>query len=72
MSGSMFEGYNNLTVSDKVFMIADEFLHKNEDELSTIFAISGVTVRSRRSKIKKKKIDTEPDFLNLGDSDGED
>jgi hypothetical protein len=36
-------------------MIADEFLHKNEDELSKIFAISGVTVRSRRSKIKKKK-----------------
>lgn len=53
-----FNGYNKLTISDKIFIILDDFLHKKDDEISKILAISPVTVRSRRSKIKKKKFNT--------------
>lgn len=55
MMENIFEGYGSLTVSDKIFLITDVFLKKNDDEIAKIFAISPVTVRSRRSKIKKKK-----------------
>ncbi len=52
----VFGGYNRLTINDKIFIIVDDFLKKNDDEIAEIFAISSVTVRTRRSKIKKKKI----------------
>jgi DNA-directed RNA polymerase specialized sigma24 family protein len=54
---TIFDGYSKLTINDKMFIIADEFLKKNDDEIASIFAISPVTVRSRRSKIRKKRID---------------
>lgn len=53
--GEIFDGYNNLTVSDKIFLITDLFLQKSDDEIAKILAVSPGTVRSRRSKIKKKK-----------------
>lgn len=56
IDGSIFDEYNKLTINDKVFIIADTFLSKNDDEIAGILAISPVTVRSRRSKIKRKKI----------------
>ena len=52
---SLFEEYNNLTISDKIFIIIDIFLQKSESDIERILAISPVTVRSRRSKIRKKK-----------------
>ncbi len=52
---SIFEDYYKLTISDKIFIIADVFLKKNDEELANIFAISPVTVRTRRSKLKRKK-----------------
>ena len=50
----VFDGYNRLTINDKIFIIADVFLKKSDDEIAKILAISPVTVRTRRSKIKKK------------------
>lgn len=52
---SLFDGYNKLTINDKIFIIADDFLNKTDKEISKILAISTVTVRSRRSKIRRKK-----------------
>lgn len=57
--GSLFEEYNNLTISDKIFIIIDIFLQKSESDIERILAISPVTVRSRRSKIRKKKANDE-------------
>lgn len=50
----LFDEYNSLTINDKIFIIADVFLKKSDDEIAKILAISPVTVRTRRSKIKKK------------------
>lgn len=55
MQGEIFDGYNNLTVSDKIFLITDVFLKKSDVEIAKILAVSTGTVRSRRSKIKRKK-----------------
>jgi len=52
---SIFEEYTSLTISDKIFIIIDIFLQKSDENIEQILAISPVTVRSRRSKIKKKK-----------------
>ncbi|MBR6082332.1 MAG: hypothetical protein IKP62_05335 [Salinivirgaceae bacterium] len=57
IDNSFFDDYSNLTINDKVFLIADIFLTKTDDEIAEIFAISSVTVRSRRSKIKKKRVE---------------
>ena len=51
----MFDEYNNLTISDKIFIIIADYLQKSDDNIEQILAISSVTVRTRRSKIKKKK-----------------
>lgn len=56
---SLFEEYNNLTISDKIFIIIDIFLQKSESDIERILAISPITVRSRRSKIRKKKANDE-------------
>ena len=56
---NIFDGYNRLTINDKIFIIADAFLKKSDDEIANILAISPVTVRSRRSKIRKKKANDE-------------
>lgn len=53
---NVFDGYSRLTINDKIFIIVDDFLKKNDDEIAKILAISAVTVRSRRSKIRKKKM----------------
>lgn len=56
---TIFEGYNNLTINDKIFIIIDRYLKKSDDEISNILAVSQVTVRTHRSKIKKKKAEKE-------------
>ena len=50
----LFDEYNSLTINDKIFIIADVFLNKSDDEIAKILAVSPVTIRTRRSKIKKK------------------
>ena len=52
---SIFEEYTDLTISDKIFIIIDIFLQKSDENIEQILAISPVTVRSHRAKIKKKK-----------------
>ena len=52
---NIFDRYNGLTVNDKIFLIADAFLKKSDEEIAKILAVSTGTVRSRRSKIKRKK-----------------
>lgn len=52
---TIFEEYNGLTISDKIFIIIAIFLKKTDEDIERILAISPVTVRSRRSKIRKKK-----------------
>ncbi len=53
---SLFDEYNDLTISDRIFIIIDQVLQKADEDIEHILAISSVTVRTRRSKIKKKKI----------------
>lgn len=45
-----------LTITDKIFIILEKFLSKNDEEICNILSISINTVYSRRSKIKKKQI----------------
>lgn len=52
---TIFEEYTGLTISDKIFIIIAVFLKKNDEDIERILAISPVTIRSRRSKIRKKK-----------------
>ena len=51
---NIFDSYTNLTIENKVFLICDDFLGKNDEQMSTIFDISQTTVRTRRSKLKTK------------------
>ena len=51
---NIFDSYINLTIENKVFLICDDFLGKNDEQMSTIFDISQTTVRTRRSKLKTK------------------
>ena len=51
---AIFSIYQNLTVSNMLFIICDEYLHKDDKQLSSIFDLSVSTVRSRRSKLKDK------------------
>lgn len=51
---TIFSSYQNLTVSNMLFIICDEYLHKDDKQLSSIFDLSVSTVRSRRSKLKGK------------------
>ena len=46
--------YNNLTVSNMLFLLCDDFLQKSEEQIGSIFEISISTVRSRRTKLKDK------------------
>ncbi len=46
--------YNDLTIADQIFIIADDFLKKADEDIANIFDIETVTVRTRRSKLKKK------------------
>lgn len=48
--------YDNLTTFEKFFLILDKYIEKNDNEIAKILSISEVTVRTRRSKIKSKKI----------------
>ena len=50
----IFDPYNDLNISDQIFIIIDDFFKKTDDEIANIFSIEAVTVRSRRSKLKKK------------------
>jgi len=50
----IFELYFNLNISHKMFIIADDYLKKTDEQLSKIFSISKSTVRSRRTKLKEK------------------
>ena len=50
----IFESYLNLNISNKIFIIADDYLHKTDTQLSNIFSISESTVRSKRTKLKQK------------------
>ncbi|MBQ3657091.1 MAG: hypothetical protein II956_09675 [Bacteroidales bacterium] len=51
---TIFTPYSNLNIGNKIFIIADENLKKNDNDLSKIFDISESTVRSRRTKMKEK------------------
>ena len=48
--------YDNLTTFEKFFIILDKYLGKDDDQIAQILSISAVTVRTRRSKIKAKRI----------------
>ncbi|MBR4677437.1 MAG: hypothetical protein IKO99_05495 [Bacteroidales bacterium] len=50
----IFNQYNDLNISDQLFIIADDFFQKTDDEIANVFDIEPVTVRTRRSKLKKK------------------
>ena len=50
----IFTPYHDLTIENRIFIIADEVLKKTDGELSKIFGISQSTVRSRRSKLKER------------------
>ncbi|MBR4440267.1 MAG: hypothetical protein IKS00_01835 [Bacteroidales bacterium] len=52
----IFKVYNSLSVSNMLFVICDDYLHKDDYQLSSIFNISVSTVRSRRSKLKGKLV----------------
>lgn len=52
----IFSFYNNLSISNMLFIICDDYLHKDDYQLSSIFNISVSTVRSRRSKLKDKLV----------------
>lgn len=52
----IFSFYNNLSISNMLFIICDDYLHKDDYQLSSIFSISVSTVRSRRSKLKDKLV----------------
>ncbi|MBR4215513.1 MAG: hypothetical protein IKR94_09365 [Bacteroidales bacterium] len=51
---SIFDTYRDLTIENRIFIIADDGLEKTDGELSKIFGISQSTVRSRRSKLKER------------------
>lgn len=51
---NIFDSYINLTIENKVFLICDDFLGKDDEQISKIFKISQTTVRTRRSKMKIK------------------
>jgi tetratricopeptide (TPR) repeat protein len=51
----IFDGYNGLTINDRIFIIIDRYMKKTDDEIASILSVSQVTVRTHRSKIKKKK-----------------
>ncbi len=46
--------YNNLTVGNMLFVLCDDFLHKDDEQIGSVFEISVSTVRSRRTKLKGK------------------
>ncbi|MCR5455807.1 MAG: hypothetical protein K6F33_12540, partial [Bacteroidales bacterium] len=48
--------YDNLTTFEKFFIILNKYLGKDDDQIAQILSISAVTVRTRRSKIKAKRI----------------
>ncbi len=50
----IFTPYRDLTIENRIFIIADDGLEKTDGELSKIFGISQSTVRSRRSKLKER------------------
>ena len=50
----IFDSYINLTIENKIFLICDDYMGKNDDEMSSIFNISPTTVRTRRTKMKRK------------------
>ena len=51
---TIFSSYQNLTVSNMLFIICDDYLLKDDTQLSSIFSLSVSTIRSRRSKLKGK------------------
>ena len=51
---TIFNQFSNLNIGNKIFIIADDYMKKNDTELSDIFSISESTVRSRRTKMKEK------------------
>ena len=50
----IFDKYKNLTINDKIFIIAEQFLNKTDDEIARILSVSVVTVRTHRFKLKSK------------------
>ena len=48
----IFKPYNYLTMENRIFLIADDQLHKSDNEMSKIFDIALSTVRTRRNKLK--------------------
>ena len=52
----IFKSFNDLKVSHMLFIICDDYLHKDDYQLSSIFNISVTTVRTRRSKLKSKLV----------------
>ena len=50
----IFASYSKLTIENKVFLIIDDALGKNDAETAKILGISTSTVRSRRTKLKEK------------------
>ena len=57
--------YDNLTTFEKFFLILDKYIEKNDNEIAKILSISEVTVRTRRSKIKSKKITSSAESSRL-------
>lgn len=53
-SSIVLAGYQGLTVSNMLFVLCDDYLRKDENQLGKIFDISLSTVRSRRTKLKEK------------------
>ena len=50
----IFDSYAELSIENKIFLICDDGLNKTDDEMASIFDISSTTVRTRRTKLKKK------------------
>lgn len=50
----VFGHYRNLSIDEKIFVMVDEAFAKEDDEVAKILAISPITVRTRRTKLKSK------------------
>lgn len=50
----VFGHYRNLSIDEKIFVMVDEAFAKDDDEVAKILAISPITVRTRRTKLKSK------------------
>ena len=50
--------YSHLAPLQKIFLIADGYLHKDDDSLCKIFALEKQSLYNRRSRIAHKRFDS--------------